>query len=96
MKRILIVFAVTAVTLVSVFAGAEQYAEKSTVPRFCTNPSDVLEKVKLILTKKEPVGQGSKRPFIIAAKLIFLIPQKDNESTTDYIERLQRHLDKIC
>ncbi len=96
MKRILIVFAVTGVALLSVFAGAEQYAERSTVPRFCADPSDVLDKVKLILTKEQPVGQGSKRPFIIAAKLIFVLPQKDNESTREYLERLQRHLDKIC
>lgn len=79
-----------------VFAGAERHAQQSTVPRFCADPRGVLERVELILTKTQPIGEGSKRPFIISAKLIFLIPQQDGETIDDYMGRLQRHLDKIC
>ena len=96
MGRIIIVFGVTAVVLMLAFGAAQQYADRSAIPRYCADKSNVLERVRLILTKDEPVGQSSKRPFIIAAKLIFLIPQQENETIADYLERLQRHLDKVC
>ncbi len=96
MHRIAIVFVVTAVVLLLVFGAAEQYADRSAIPRFCADQSNVLKRVGIILTTGEPVGDGAKRPFIIAAKLIFLVPQQQNESVEDYLSRLRRHLDKVC
>lgn len=96
MKSIVIVFAIAASLLLLVFARAEQHAEKSTIQRLCVDKAGVINRVNLTLTKPEPVGQASKRPFIIAAKLIFLVPQKDAETIPDYIARLTRHLDKVC
>jgi hypothetical protein len=96
MFRIAVVFVVTALVLMLAFGAAEQYADRSAIPRYCADQQNVLGRVKIILTKKQPVGDGSKRPFIIAAKLIFLVPQKDNETVQSYVERLQRHLDKVC
>jgi len=96
MHRIAIVFVVTAGVLWLVFGAAQQHADKTLVPRFCENPDEVIAKVELILTKKNPVGNSKKRPFIIAAKLIFLIPQMENEDVENYIARLRAHLDKTC
>jgi len=96
MHRIAIVFIVTAAVLLLTFSAAQQYAEQSAIPRYCADKANVLERVRTILTKGEPVGDGAKRPFIVAAKLIFLVPQKDSETVTGYLERLQRHLDKVC
>ena len=96
MHRIAIVFVVAAAVLWLVFGAAQQHADNTLVPRFCKNPDDVISKVELILTKKNPVGEGEKRPFIIAAKLIFLIPQMENEDTENYVARLRAHLDKTC
>ena len=96
MRKIIIVFGVTALVLMLTFGAAEQYADRSAIPRYCADKSSVLERVHAILTKGEPVGEGAKRPFIVAAKLIFLVPQRDNETVSEYVERLQRHLDKVC
>ena len=96
MKQIFVVFAITTVILLAVFAEAQKHADQSTIPRFCADQSGVLKRVRLILIEKEPVGAGAKRPFIIAAKLIFLVPQRQNETVDDYLSRLRRHLDKVC
>jgi hypothetical protein len=96
MKRILLVFAVTAAVLLLVFSAAEQYAERSAIPRYCADQTGVIERVGIILTKGEPVGQASKRPFIVAAKLIFLVPQRDDEDTAAYLERLRVYLFQTC
>jgi len=96
MRKIFIVFGITALVLMLTFGAAEQYADRSAIPRYCADKTNVLARVRDIITKGEPVGQGAKRPFIVAAKLIFLVPQRDNETVSGYIERLQRHLDKKC
>ena len=96
MHRIAIVFVVAAAILWLVFGAAQKHADKTLVPRFCKNPDDVIGKVELILTKKNPVGKGEKRPFIIAAKLIFLIPQMEGEDVENYIARLRAHLARTC
>ena len=96
MKRIFVVFAITAAVLLLVFSAAEQYAERSAIPRYCADKTGVIERVGIILTTGEPVGQASKRPFIVAAKLIFLIPQRDDEDVAAYLDRLRRRLFQIC
>ncbi len=96
MKKILLVFAVTTAVLLLVFSAAEQYAERSAIPRYCTDQTGVIERVGIILTTGEPVGQASKRPFIVAAKLIFLVPQQSDENVTAYMERLRIHLIQTC
>ncbi|HHI81744.1 MAG TPA: hypothetical protein ENJ99_01185 [Rhizobiales bacterium] len=96
MHRILIVFAVTAAVLWLTFYAAQKHADDSAVPRYCSDRAGVLARVEKILTSGKPVGNGSKRPYIIAAKLIFLVPQREGESVKDYIARLARHLDDVC
>ncbi len=96
MNKILLVFAVTAAVLLLVFSAAEQYAKRSAIPRFCADQTGVIKRVGIILTQGEPVGKASKRPFIIAAKLIFLVPQREDEEVTAYLERLRIHLLQTC
>ena len=96
MHRIVIVFIVSAATMLLVFSGAGWYANNAAVPRYCEDRQGVVERVGHILRKSEPVGSGEKKPYIISAKLIFLVPQNDNESVDEYLQRLTRHIDKIC
>lgn len=96
MHRIVIVFIISAAVMLFVFSSAGWYANNAAVPRYCKDRQGVVERVGHILNKSEPVGQGEKRPYIIAAKLIFLVPQNDGESTDTYLQRLTRHIDKIC
>ncbi len=96
MVRIAFGFAVVAAILLLVFAGAERYAERTVLQRFCADKAGVIKRVGLIVTKSEPVGEGAKRPFVVAARLVFLIPQRQSESVSNYLARLRRHLDKEC
>ena len=96
MHRIVIVFIISAVVMLFVFSSAGWYANNAAVPRYCNERQGVVMRVGHILNKSEPIGTGEKRPYIIAAKLIFLVPQNDGESTVDYLQRLTRHIDKIC
>lgn len=96
MKKIFVVFIITGGVLMFVFSAAQQYADNSAVPRFCADQAGVIERVGNILTPGKPVGDRPTRPFITAAKLIFLIPQRDTETVETYLERLSRHLVQVC
>lgn len=56
----------------------------------------VLERVRRLLTETEPAGTGDRKPYIIAARLTFLIPRASEESLKEYMSRLQRHIDQQC
>ena len=61
MIRVAFGFAIVAAILLLVFAGAERYADRSVLQRFCADRVEVIKRVELILTKSEPVGEGSKQ-----------------------------------
>ncbi len=96
MRRILIVFGVTLVVMLFVFRSADWYASNAALPRFCGNPNLAITHVRMILTKATPVGDEKKLPFILAAKLIFLFPQQDQEGTEAYLERLRQLISQKC
>jgi len=96
MHRIAIVFVVTAGVLITVFSAAERYANRTAIPRYCEDEAGVVNRIGIILTAENPIGEGPKKPFIIAAKLIFLVPQKEGEDVAPYLARLRRRLSNIC
>jgi len=74
------------------------YSSSVTLPRYCEDPEAALHHLEEIMTKPEPAGhtRESRRPFIIAAKLIYLVPQESNESVENYLHRVRRELSKRC
>lgn len=96
MRHILIVFFVTAGLMLFIFNSADWYATNSAMPRYCEKPRKTLSIVQEILTSKTPSEGKEKRPYIVAAKLIFLVPQLDGETVEDYISRLQIQISNIC
>ncbi len=96
MRRILIVFGLTAATMLFIFHSADWYATNSALPRYCNNPDETVAIVRKILTSDTPVENQKKRPFIIAAKLIFLVPQEDGETVEQYIPRLRNRISETC
>jgi len=96
MHRILIVFGLTTAVMLFIFNSADWYANKSALPRFCENPLQAVTIVEEILTSPTP-GEGEKRrPYIIAAKLIFLVPREQGETMPDYLERLKSRISQSC
>lgn len=100
MRRILAVFFFTSVAMLLIFDAAEWYADNSTLPRYCENPADTVEHVREILTSRTPVAGDStgdsRRSYLVAAKLIFLVPREDAEPMQAYLTRLRGRISETC
>jgi len=96
MKRFLSVLAVTAVIMLGVFHAAGWYADHSSLPRFCADSDRALSRVRDILSDHMAGYSRDKRGFIVASKLIFLVPQRDGESLDEYEARLRVEIGKTC
>jgi hypothetical protein len=82
--------------LLGISGAAQWYSHNVTMPRYCDDPTTTLERVYQTLTEKEPAGKGDRKPYIIAARLTFLVPRESDEPTKHYMERLQRHIERLC
>ena len=79
-----------------IFNSADWYASNAALPRYCSNPTKSVEIVREILTSETP-GEGRKRrPYIVAAKLIFLVPQQEGEAMDTYMLRLRTRISQSC
>ncbi len=96
MFRISIVFGLTAVVMMFVFNSADWYSKRAALPRFCENPVKVVEIVEEIITEKTPIKGDKRRPYIVAAKLIFLVPRKNEEPMETYKQRLRDKISQSC
>jgi len=91
-----VIFAITAAILISVFNGAEWRAEHELLPRYCDKPVFHLGLVREILTQETPAGGETRRPYIIAAKLLYIVPRQDDEPVDAYITRLDFEIQRSC
>lgn len=82
--------------LLAISIAAQWYANNITLPRYCDNPEQTLRQIRQVLTEKRPAGDGDRKPFIKATRLTFLVPRESNEALSDYLDRLQRHIDRQC
>lgn len=82
--------------LIAISLSAQWYANQVTLPRYCEDPVMTLARVERLLNEREPAGDGDRKPFIIAARLTFLIPRQPEESVREYLTRLQQHMDQQC
>jgi hypothetical protein len=96
MRRILAVFFITGAAMVLIFDAAQWYADNSALPRYCENPAGTVEHVREILSSATPLGEKSKRPYVVAAKLIFLVPRQEAEPLHTYLARLRRRISETC
>jgi len=96
MRRILAVFLLTSVAMLLIFDAAEWYAESSALPRYCKNPAETVVHVREILTDPAPGAGNPKRPYVVAAKLIFLVPREDAEPLQSYLDRVHLRITEKC
>ncbi len=92
LRMILVILAL----LLFISFAAQWYGRNITMPRYCEDPVGVIERVRKVLTNTKPAGDGDRKPYIIAARLTFLLPRESDEQLDPYIERLQRHIDQQC
>jgi hypothetical protein len=84
------------VILLSISFWLKWYTGAVSLPRYCDNPADTMHYLEKVLTERTPAKNEPRKPYIIAAKLIYLIPQQRNESVPEYLERLKVRLGEQC
>jgi hypothetical protein len=84
------------VALLAVSAYAQWYARSVSLPRYCEDPLGTLTYLERIVADERPAGEGATRPFVVAAKLLFLVPRGADEERSRYLERVRRHLEVHC
>lgn len=82
--------------LLAISFAAQWYARQVTLPRYCQYPAGTLDRVRQLLSERNPAGEGDRKPYIIAARLTFLLPRESEEPLERYIQRLQQHIDMQC
>ncbi len=90
---------ITGVVLLSMLlisAWARWYGQQVSIPRFCENPQSTLQHLEKVLREERPAGNEARRPYIIAAKLIFLLPRQSNEETPVYLDRVRTYIQDAC
>ncbi len=86
----IIIFVTIALLTISILSN--WYAQQVTLPRYCDNPEQTLHLLQKILTEERPAGEEARRSYIIAAKLLFLVPRKSEETLPDYLDRVRQNL----
>jgi len=86
--------------VLAVFAAislmANWYARNVSLPRYCDNPQEAIHYLRKVITDPDPAGEEKRRPYLIASKLIFLIPQESGESLDEYLERVAIRIERHC
>ncbi len=77
-------------------AWARSYSENVSLPRYCDDPHGALTHLEKVLREPRPAGDDSRRPYIIAAKLLFLLPREPEETESAYLARVRRHIEDTC
>jgi len=90
------IFMITAGAMWMIFNSAQWYADNAALPRYCVDPETTVELVAQILTSENPAGDETRRPYVIAAKLIFLVPRTDDEPFPAYLTRLRKRIAETC
>ena len=87
---------VVLVALLLVFQASNWYAGQVSIPRYCGQQELMLQHLAAINTEARPAGDSSRRKFIVAAKLEFLLPRMADEPVDAYLDRLKIQLEKQC
>ncbi len=90
----LVAVVLTLLLLISVIS--QWYARSVTMPRYCGYPEDSIEYLERVLTKPRPAGDEPRRPYIVAARLMFLVPREGEEPLPAYLDRVRTHLREQC
>jgi len=96
MYRLLAVFVTTAAIMTFIFRAAGWYADEAALPRYCSDPESALRKVALIVAGQTAEYEHDRRGYIVASKLLFLVPRKDAEPLDVYLERLRGRISGAC
>ncbi len=88
---------ITVVILLSCIGGfVRLYSGEVSLARYCENPEQTLHYLERVITETTPAGNESRRPYLVAAKLIYFLPRESEEPLGDYLQRVRVHIDRSC
>jgi hypothetical protein len=87
---------VVGLALAGVFRAAEWYADRVSMARYCDDPDGAAALAARVLTDPRPAGAEPTRRHVVAAKLLFLVPQRHGEDTQAYAARLRGRIEATC
>lgn len=90
-----LIAAVAAVMLL-VNLSVQGYARAVLLPRYCGDIDRTLGHLERVLTRPHPAPAGERREYLIAAKLLFLVPQQAGEPVDAYLARIRSGLQERC
>jgi len=53
-------------------------------------------RLQRVLTEERPAGDDSRRPYLVAAKLLFLLPRRSDEAVSAYLDRVAQRVREQC
>ena len=94
--RLLPLVAFVGVLLVGISLWANLYRNEVSLPRYCDDPAHTLLLLERVITAPRPAGDAARRPYLIAAKLLYLSPRRADEPVDDYLARIAAKLEEVC
>lgn len=82
--------------LVLVSEGAGWHSSQVSLPRYCDEPEVALARLAALHSGEDRLLAESRRHYMVAAKLEFLLPRASGESAQAYRRRLSDELRKHC
>ncbi|MDH4172622.1 MAG: hypothetical protein OEZ09_06120 [Betaproteobacteria bacterium] len=82
--------------LVLVSAAADWHSRQVSLPRYCSEPEVALARLEALHSGEDRLLAESRRQYMVAAKLEFLVPRASGESAGAYRLRLRDELRKQC
>ncbi len=96
--RLLPLVVIVLIALIGISLTNQWHGQNQSLTRFCEDPAATLEQVHRLLTEQHPAGDDfdTRQPYIVASRLVFLMPQQGDESVQAYLLRLQTYLEQHC
>ncbi len=86
----------TLLLMLAVSLWIQWYTRSVSLPRYCDDPAGTLVLLRRVLTEERPAGEDQRRPYLVAAKLVFLVPRESDEALEHYLPRVAGRLAEIC
>jgi hypothetical protein len=99
MLRSVIFIVAVAVIIILVNSSAEYRADHDLILRLCQSRKEVIADLRELLKSQKQQGTDKMkdtRSSMIAAKMLFILPQHGGESTEQYLLRSQDYLSRRC
>jgi len=90
------IVATVLIIFLGVSAWTSWYSTHVSIPRYCDSPANTINTLRKVISERNPAGNDSRRPYLIAAKLLFLVPRQSSETLESYLIRVRGYIEGEC